>query len=163
MVIQYWHSYTRIMNVLPLRSFCVYLYPYLLWIWSIFKFNYSLLFPFAFSIIFFWSGNLVCAWHTKKYEANALQRSIRGWLLGWSICSSPSTKELHAFNRSTSLPLQRDVCEVRVPGRVRGLELSRWCQSKHRPSVQVDLSSWPPGVEACWALGVRLMVLTTTV
>ena len=39
---------------------------------------------------------------TKKYPAHACEHSIHVWLLGWSSCSPPSTKELHAKIISTS-------------------------------------------------------------
>ena len=41
-------------------------------------------------------GKLLCLWSTQNNDwAHARQHSVCVWLLGWSGCSSPSTKELH--------------------------------------------------------------------
>ena len=42
------------------------------------------------------NGKLLCLWQTpQKYASRAWHYSIPVWLLGQSVCSSPSTKELH--------------------------------------------------------------------
>ena len=50
------------------------------------------------------SGKLLCLCQTaKNCRAHALHHSIHVWLLDRSSCSSPSTKELHAFAQQITI------------------------------------------------------------